>query len=59
MTMEEDRAKLMHLIDHWVEHNRSHEAGYSEWAGKAHAMGDEGQGGLSHLRPLRGSRKVY
>jgi nickel/cobalt exporter len=49
MTMEEDRAKLMHLIDHWVEHNRSHEASYSEWAGKAHAMGDDAAGELIML----------
>lgn len=37
---EEDRAKLRHLIGHWVEHNRSHEASYSEWASKAREMGD-------------------
>jgi hypothetical protein len=40
MSMEEDRAKLMHLMDHWVEHNRSHEASYAEWAGRAREMGD-------------------
>ncbi len=40
MTMEEDRKKLKHLIGHWVEHNRSHEASYSEWAVKAREMGD-------------------
>ena len=37
----EDRAKLEHLIDHWVEHNRSHEASYSEWAERAKGMGEE------------------
>ena len=41
VTMEEDRKKLKHLIGHWVEHNRSHEASYSEWAVKARRMGDE------------------
>ncbi len=40
LTMEEDREKLKRLIGHWVEHNRSHEAGYSEWAVKAREMGD-------------------
>ncbi len=40
LTMEEDREKLKRLISHWVEHNRSHEAGYSEWAVKAREMGD-------------------
>lgn len=42
MTVDEDREKLKHLIGHWVDHNRSHEASYSEWAEKAKAMG-EGQ----------------
>lgn len=42
MGNEEDRAKLEHLIDHWVEHNRSHEASYREWAGRARGMGDAG-----------------
>jgi hypothetical protein len=49
MTADEDRAKLMHLIDHWIEHNRSHEAGYTEWAGKARAMGDEAASDLIML----------
>ena len=40
MTDEEDRAKLERLLDHWVEHNRSHEASYSEWATRAREMGD-------------------
>ena len=38
MTVEEDRAKLKHLIRHWVEHNRSHEASYTEWAERAREM---------------------
>ena len=38
MTVEEDRAKLKHLIHHWVEHNRSHEASYTEWAERAREM---------------------
>ena len=46
VTMEEDREKLKHLIGHWVEHNRSHEASYSEWAVKAREMGDEPSAGL-------------
>ena len=40
MTVDEDREKLKRLIGHWVEHNRSHEASYSEWALKAREMGD-------------------
>jgi hypothetical protein len=40
MTDEEDRAKLKHLVHHWIEHNRSHEASYTEWAGRARDMGD-------------------
>lgn len=42
MTVDENREKLKHLIGHWVDHNRSHEASYIEWAEKARAMG-EGQ----------------
>jgi hypothetical protein len=38
MSQEEDRAKLLHLIGHWVEHNKSHAEGYTEWAAKARAM---------------------
>ncbi len=42
MTVDEDREKLKHLLGHWIEHSRSHEASYHEWAEKAKAMG-EGQ----------------
>lgn len=38
---DEDQAKLEHLIDHWVEHNRSHEESYSQWAERAKHMGQE------------------
>ena len=41
MSHEEDRAKLLHLIGHWVEHNRAHAEGYTEWAGKARDMGED------------------
>ena len=36
----EDLAKLKHLVGHWIEHNRSHEASYTEWAGRAREMGN-------------------
>jgi hypothetical protein len=29
------------LMDHWVEHNRSHEASYTEWAQRTKEMGEE------------------
>ncbi len=41
MSAEEDKAKLVHLIGHWVEHNKAHAQGYAEWAGKARDMGEE------------------
>jgi hypothetical protein len=39
MGNDEDRAKLTHLVGHWIEHNRSHEASYTEWAARARAFG--------------------
>ena len=42
MTVEEDREKLKHLLGHWIEHNKAHEASYTDWAERAKAMG-EGQ----------------
>ncbi|UCC92832.1 MAG: hypothetical protein JSW25_09245 [Thermoplasmata archaeon] len=36
----EDRAKLTHLLGHWIEHNRSHEASYNEWAERARGFGE-------------------
>ncbi len=35
----EDLAKLKHLVGHWIEHNKSHEASYLEWAERAREMG--------------------
>ncbi len=35
----EDLAKLVHLVGHWIEHNKSHEASYAEWAERAREMG--------------------
>lgn len=40
MGNDEDRAKLTHLVGHWIEHNRSHEASYTEWAQRARAFGE-------------------
>jgi len=37
---DEDKAKLTHLVGHWIEHNRSHEASYSEWAERARNFGE-------------------
>jgi len=34
----EDLAKLKHLMGHWIEHNKSHEASYSEWAQRAREL---------------------
>jgi len=40
MGKEEDMAKLKHLVHHWVEHNKSHEASYTEWAARARDSGN-------------------
>jgi len=36
----EERAKLHHLLEHWLEHNREHYENYAGWAAKAEAWGD-------------------
>ena len=36
----EDLAKLKHLVGHWIEHNKSHETSYIEWAGRARELGN-------------------
>jgi hypothetical protein len=36
----EDLAKLKHLVGHWIEHNKSHEASYLEWASRARDLGE-------------------
>jgi hypothetical protein len=33
------RAKLSHLLDHWVEHNDAHLTSYRDWAAQASAGG--------------------
>lgn len=35
----DDRAKLSHLLEHWVEHNEAHLLTYRDWAAKAAAGG--------------------
>lgn len=39
--MELDKAKLEHLMEHWIEHNHSHSKSFSEWAEKIEAAGYE------------------
>ncbi|KZL92070.1 hypothetical protein [Clostridium magnum] len=34
-----DEETLKILLDHWVEHNESHEEGFKEWVQKAKSMG--------------------
>jgi len=33
------KRKLVHLIEHWIEHNESHVAEYEKWAQQAQAAG--------------------
>lgn len=33
--------ELQAVLDHWLEHEHSHEAQYNEWAAKASAVGEE------------------
>ncbi|MEZ5333793.1 MAG: hypothetical protein R2741_00380 [Methanolobus sp.] len=37
--MELDKAKLEHLMGHWIEHNDSHSTSFTEWAEKIEAAG--------------------
>ncbi|SDF79909.1 hypothetical protein SAMN04488589_1359 [Methanolobus vulcani] len=37
--MELDKAKLEHLMGHWIEHNDSHSKSFNEWAEKIEAAG--------------------
>ena len=37
--MEEDKRRLRHLLEHWVEHNKAHGESFREWAEKAEEMG--------------------
>ncbi|MBP1908678.1 hypothetical protein [Methanolobus bombayensis] len=37
--MELDKAKLEHLIGHWIEHNDSHITSFNEWADKIQSAG--------------------
>ena len=40
MTADEDKAKLEHLLGHWIEHNKSHADTFNEWAERAAEMGE-------------------
>lgn len=35
----DEKKKLSVVIDHWIEHNESHMAGYKKWAQKAGELG--------------------
>ncbi|MDK2825743.1 MAG: hypothetical protein PWQ63_1536 [Methanolobus sp.] len=37
--MELDKAKLEHLMGHWIEHNDSHSKSFNEWAEKIETAG--------------------
>jgi hypothetical protein len=36
----DERAKLKHLFQHWIEHNSDHVRTYSEWSEKAESFGE-------------------
>ena len=36
-----DREKLKHLLQHWMEHNLEHAEVYREWAARASTSGEE------------------
>jgi len=38
--VEDERAKLKILLDHWIEHNKEHGEEFSQWAEKAKGFGD-------------------
>ncbi|MCL7411513.1 MAG: hypothetical protein P1P69_00890 [Methanosarcinaceae archaeon] len=34
-----DEAKLVHLVEHWIEHNESHSKSFRDWAVKIESAG--------------------
>ena len=36
----DERAKLMTLLNYWIEHNKEHSQEFREWADKAKEMGE-------------------
>ena len=36
----DERAKLMTLLNYWIEHNKEHSQEFKEWVGKAKALGE-------------------
>jgi len=36
----DEKEKLHHLLEHWVEHNEEHAAEFREWADKAKTLGE-------------------
>ena len=45
----DERAKLMTLLNYWIEHNKEHSQEFREWAGKAKGFG-ESEAGEDMLR---------
>ncbi|MDW7731699.1 MAG: hypothetical protein SCH66_04625 [Methanolobus sp.] len=41
MTMDIDKGKLTHLLEHWIEHNQSHSKSFKEWAARVKEAGYE------------------
>ncbi|MCK4366600.1 MAG: hypothetical protein KAW84_01470 [Thermoplasmata archaeon] len=41
MAHENDMRKLEILLEHWVEHNKSHSGDFKKWADRAKQMGRE------------------
>ena len=37
--MNEDKERLRHLLEHWVEHNKSHRESFKDWLTKSEKMG--------------------
>lgn len=42
----DDLEKLRHQLEHWLEHNDGHITAYTDWAGRAKAMGKDELAGI-------------
>lgn len=43
-----ERAKLLKMVEHWIQHNAEHARSYLDWAARAQSLGEPKVGSLLH-----------